>query len=151
MNGKRLSERCKPICSVTEMVRSLGLSRARFYQLQKEGIFPQPIYDIRTHRPFFDTHLQEVCHAVRQTGIGHNGQYILFYSPRQNNGDKPARRKGRSNSQYGELVATLNNMGLAVNCGEVAEAVGQLYPEGFDHQDMGVVIRELFRFFKGRA
>ena len=126
------------------------MSRARFYQLQKEGIFPQSLYDIRTRRPFFDVRLQEICHEVRQTGIGFNGQYILFYSPRKNNGDKPTKRKARSNSQYSELVATLNNMDLHVNHGEVAEAVEQLYPKGFGEQDMGVVIRELFRFLKTR-
>ena len=150
MNSKKLSTSCKPICSVTDLVKSLGMSRARFYQLQKEGIFPHPIYDTRTRRQFFDVRLQEICHEVRQTGIGFNGHYILFYSPRKNNGDKPARRKSRSNSQYRELVMTLNNMGLAVNHDEVAEAVKELYPEDYDKQDMGVVIRELYRFLKGR-
>ena len=43
---------------------------------------------------------------------------------------------------------TLNNMNLNVNHGEVAEAVRELYPQGLDNQDTGVVIRELFRFFK---
>ena len=43
---------------------------------------------------------------------------------------------------------TLNNMNLNVNHGEVTEAVKELYPKGFDEQDTGAVIRDLFRFFK---
>ena len=151
MSNRRLSSSRKPICSVTELVRSLGMSRARFYQLQREGFFPQAIYDLRTRRPFFDTRLQEICHEVRQTGIGFNGHYILFYSARNNNEDKPTKRKTRTNSQYGELVATLNGMGLEVNHSQVEQAVQAQYPDGIEKEDMGIVIRELFRFLKGRV
>ena len=104
-----------------------------------------PIYDIRTKRPFYDVHLQQICHEVRATGIGFNGRYILFYSPRKNSSDKPVKK---SNSKHRELVMTLNNMDLSVNHGEVAQAVKELYPQGYDEKDTGTVIRELFRFFK---
>ena len=140
----------KPIISIGDMAKVLGHSRARFWQLQKAMIYPPPIYDIRTKRPFYDANLQQICHEIRETGIGFNGRYILFYSPRKNNSDRPT-RKTKSNSQHRELVMTINNMGLNVNHGEVAQAVKELYPEGFGQQDTGVVIRELFRFFKGQA
>lgn len=142
-NGKH---RIKPIISIGDMAKALGHSRARFWQLQKAMIYPPPIYDVRTRRPFYDARLQVVCHEIRESGIGFNGRYILFYSPRKNNSDKPTRKK--SNSKNRELVMTLNNMNLNVNHGEVEEAVKELYPQGFDNQDTGVVIRELFRFFK---
>ncbi|MBW8039234.1 MAG: hypothetical protein FVQ85_04470 [Planctomycetes bacterium] len=143
MNNKNMSN-IKPIISIGDLAKALNHSRARFYQLQKEMIYPPPLYDIRTKRPFYDAHLQQICHEVRASGIGWNGRYILFYSPRKNNSDRPTRK---SNSKNRELVMTLNNMGLHVSHGEVADAVKELYPQGFN-QDTGVVIRELFRFFK---
>ena len=144
-----LSENRKPICSVTDLVKSLGMSRARFYQLQKEGIFPRALYDPRTNRPFFDTTLQEICHEVRETGIGFNGHYILFYSRRKNNSDKPAKRR-KTNSQYSDLMETLKQMGLDVPNDQIDQAVQELYPQGLAQEDMGIVVRELFRFLKGK-
>ncbi len=154
MNRRKLSK-TKAVCSVTEMAQSIGLSRARFYQLQRENIFPHPLYDIRTRRPFFDVTLQEMCHEVRETGIGCNGNYILFYSPRKNisgssqKGSGLKSRRGR-NSQYSELVDTLGQMGLDVAPDQVQEAVAARYPDGIENEDQGVVIREIFRFLKKR-
>jgi hypothetical protein len=144
-NGKQAN--IKPIISIGDLAKALNHSRARFYQLQKEMIYPPPLYDIRTKRPFYDAHLQQICHEVRETGIGFNGRYILFYSPRKNDPNKPT-RKTKSDVKNRELVMTLNNMDLNVNHGEVAEAVKELYPKGFEEQDTGAVIRDLFRFFK---
>jgi hypothetical protein len=125
-NGKQAN--IKPIISIGDLAKALNHSRARFYQLQKEMIYPPPLYDIRTKRPFYDAHLQQICHEVRETGIGFNGRYILFYSPRKNDPNKPT-RKTKSDVKNRELVMTLNNMDLNVNHGEVAEAVKELYPK----------------------
>jgi hypothetical protein len=88
MNGKLMPESCqKAVYSVSETAHSVGLSRARFYQLVEAGVFPTPIYDIRTRRPYYTAELQEICKKIRQTNIGQNGLPILFYSPRQNLSD----------------------------------------------------------------
>jgi hypothetical protein len=42
-------------------------------------------------------------------------------------------------------------MGLEVSDEQVAEAVGAVFPEGINGQDMGVVVREIFRFIKNRT
>jgi len=68
----------KAVCSVTEMAGKLGLSRARFYQLQKTGVFPAPVYCVRTKRPLYPLDLQQECLDTRKTGIGHNGQPIVL-------------------------------------------------------------------------
>lgn len=156
MNGKKLLK-LRAVCSVSQMASALDHSRARFYQLQREGIYPPPIYNIRTRRPFFDTRLQQICQEVRETGIGWMGQYVLFYAPRNNitnssqkgSSARTGRKSGR-NSQYQELVETLNCMGLETTSVQVQEAVETLYPEGMKHEDQGVVIREIFRFLKKR-
>jgi hypothetical protein len=144
----------KPIISVGDMAKILGHSRARFYQLQRQQIYPMPLYDIRTKRPFYDARLQKICHDVRETGIGCNGQYILFYSPRKTSATKVQKSSGSMvqkkeiSAEYQELVDTLNQMGVEVSGEQVSEAVGKLYPDGLQKKDMGVVVREVFCHFR---
>ena len=151
MSRPRQLSSLKPIISVGEMAQALGHSRARFYQLQGT-IYPPPIYDVQTRRPFYDAHLQQVCQHIRQTGMGWNGQYMLFYSSRLNSAQTPAsrspRRTSRINQESRELTETLNSMGLSVSASQVEQAVKELYPEGLAAEDEGIVIRELFRNLK---
>ena len=157
MNRKKLSN-MKAVCSVSEMAQKLELSRARFYQLQNVGAFPPPIYSIKTRRPFYDIRLQQICFEIRETGIDFSGEYILFYSARKNTSDNPRKsstsnngRRSGKNSQYQELIETLGMMGLEVNYVQVQEAVKELYPDGIEAEDQGVVVREIFRFLKKRV
>jgi len=136
----------KAICSVTELTKKLDLSRARFYQLQKMGVFPMPIYCIRTKRPFYPLELQKKCIDIRKTGIGLNGQATIFYASRKNVHQKSP---GQLDHHYEELADILSQMGLNVACNKVRKAVKALYPTGLAQcSDEGMVIRELFRYFK---
>jgi len=136
----------KAICSVTELTRKLALSRARFYQLLEIGVFPGPIYCIRTKRPFYPPDLQQECIKIRKTGIGRDGRPVLFYSPRQNKTDKS---QNQPDYNYKELTDTLRRMGLNVTCDDVKIAVKALYPEKLAQSPAeGKVIGELFRHFK---
>ena len=56
--GVKMSDETKAIVTVSEMARMCGLSRARFYQLQKAGIFPPPERNAETDRPFYSEELQ---------------------------------------------------------------------------------------------
>ena len=136
----------KAVCSVTELTKKLGLSRARFYQLQKMGVFPMPIYCTRTKRPFYPLELQQKCIDIRKTGIGLNGQATIFYASRKNISQKSPSQLGH---QYEELADILSQMGLNVTCNKVRHAVKALYPAGLAQcPDEGMVIRDLFRYFK---
>jgi len=77
-----MSEETKAIVTVSQMARMVGLSRARFYQLQKAGAFPPPLYAVETRRPIYDEELQKVCLEVRRRNCGVNGKPILFYARR---------------------------------------------------------------------
>lgn len=133
----------KAVCSVTEMAKKLGLSRARFYQLQKMGVFPKPVYCTRTKRPFYPLDLQQQCIRIRKTGIGHNGQPLVFYSLRK---DKSQCQPG---PDYKQLTDTLRQMGLNVKLNTVDNSVKVLYPKGLpSHTDEGTVIRDLFRYLR---
>jgi hypothetical protein len=136
----------KAICSVTEMARNLGLSRARFYQLQNLGVFPRPVYCVRSKRPFYPLDLQQKCMDVRRTGVGSDGRPILFNSRRKNSSKKPQHGPEQKCQQ---LTDILNQMGLKVSSGKVRDAVKVLYPEGLTERSAeDTVIRDLFRYFE---
>jgi len=146
MASKLLSEsNMKAACSVTEMTKTLGLSRARFYQLQKQGYFPLPLYCIQTRKPYYDKTLQKKCLQVRQMGIGFNNHPILFNNPRQ---AQPSIKKPKSDKKHPDLADALKKMGMDIGHNQLQQAINSLYPGGLDDKDEGVVIRELFRHFK---
>ncbi len=150
MNNKKLSDNnFKAVCSVTELCRNLKLSRAQFYNLQNMGVFPKGLKDERTGRPYFDTDLQRACLQIRSSGMAHNGQPYLFYSPRTNPGKPRSKRDKSVNNKYKDYASTLEQMGLEASVEQISNALVELYPDGSGNIDEGVVIRELFRHLKG--
>ena len=144
MSTKKLSI-SKQIFSITEMAMNCNLSRARFYQLLGTGFFPKPLHDDRSKRPYYNLDLQQKCLEARQSGIGCDGSFMLFYSPRKK-GTKP--RVKKVNPQTKELTETLGGMGLEITIEQVQQSLPELYPDGTDGVDQGVMIRELFRHLK---
>lgn len=139
----------KAVVSVAEMARMVGLSRARFYQLANEGVFPSPLYDINTRRPFFTEEMQATCLEVRRRNCGINGRAVLFYAARI--GSAVATTKARKKTptpksgQFNELVEGLRCLGLTtVTANQVESAVREVYPKGVDGIDQGTVLRAVF-------
>ena len=73
----------KTAISVTEMSKDLGLSRARFYQLLNQGIFPKPLYSEETKRPFYDLELQKNLPRCSQDELRDQWEadFVLFGTP----------------------------------------------------------------------
>ncbi len=137
----------KEIVTVTEMARMCRLSRARFYQLIGEGIFPSPSRNQKTRRPFFDREKQEQCLLVRRTNLGTNGKAVMFYGCRLESRPQPASKRKRlpnSRSPYSknrqdkaikELRQGLAQLGVAnVTDVEIRQALIEAYPDG--HRDV---------------
>ena len=140
----------KAVCSVTELAKRLDLSRARFYQLQKMGVFSRPVYCPRTRRPFYTLSLQNECMRIRKTGIGRNGRPVIFYARRK---DKSAKDQQWLNPEFErfcqELTGILKQMGLGVTHSQVRKAVKVLHPKGLEQYAIeGTIIRNLFSYFK---
>jgi hypothetical protein len=104
--------------------------------------------------------LQQVCHTVRDTNIGYDGHPILFYTPRKkgdlsqnSSSSAEKRKKSASNPQCQELADALINMGLSnVDLQQIQEALNNLFPrQPLNTLDHGLVIRQLYRYFKTRA
>jgi predicted AlkP superfamily phosphohydrolase/phosphomutase len=145
MNAKKISI-SKPIVSILELCQILQLSRARYYQLVESGFFPKPLIDDRSKRPYYDADLQAKCIEARHTGIGANGSYLLFYSPRKKETVAHVGKK-KVDAQIQELTETLESMGLDVTAKQIQEALSQLFPDGTE-QDQGLIIRQLYRHLK---
>ena len=146
MNNKKIS---KAIVSIKEISEILNLSRSRFYQLLQVGFFPKPKYDERSKRPYYNLELQQKCLECRQSGIGIDGSYMLFYSPRKKETVSHMRNK-KIDPMVKEIVETLQTMGLEVTVEQVQQGLSELYPDGIGEIDQGVVVRELFRYFKSQ-
>ena len=146
MSNKKLSI-SKQIVSMTEIAKMLQLSRARFYQLLEQGFFPKPLYDERSKRPYYDLALQKKILESRKSGIGVDGSFMLFYSPRKKETVSHI-RKQKIDPVVKEFVETLQEMGLQTTVKQVQQGLTEIYPDGVGDQEQGVVIRELFRYLK---
>jgi len=138
----------KSVVSVAEMAHMTGLSRARFYQLVNEGIFPHPIYSVHTRRPYYSAEMQAVCMDVRKRNCGINGKPILFYAVRHPVGVQPRPVKPKAvpkqKSQYADLLDGLRSLGLEITAGQVEPVISELFPNGIQNLDSGEVIRTVF-------
>lgn len=145
----QMNEESKTVLSVSEMARLVGLSRQRFHQLVGT-IFPFPLYDVATRRPFYPEDLQQVCLEVRKRNCGINGRRVMFYSGHRPRDAKPAARRMRpaKKRQYVAISDGLTALGLSVRDDQVAAAVTTLFPSGIDGTPPGEVLREVFLFLK---
>jgi hypothetical protein len=133
------------------MARMVGLSRARFYQLQKAGIFPAPSY--QAGRPVYTEDQQQVCLEVRRKNRGINGEAVLFYARRR--AIEPSKRKKRAdppparNKDIASLLDGLNALGLTTaTAAQVVEVTKQLFPQGTKGHDQAEVLRAVFLHLK---
>jgi len=140
MNDKIMT---KIAVSVSEMASMCGLSRQRFHQLMTAGVFPAPLYDVSTRRPFFDQLMQETCLIVRKRNMGVNGQAVLFYTQRNVRGTAVPKR--RSSKQHAELIESLKALGLqGIVPSQVEATIKQVFPQGIAGVDQAEVIRRVF-------
>ena len=159
MNKQQSSDNLGAVCNVSTLCKILGLSRARFYQLQQKGKFPFPVFDIHTRRPFFTRQLQDICLEIRSSGIAYDDTYILFNasqhrldSSQNKQISKTNKQPVAQNSKIIEVSETLRQMGIQ-NCtySDVEVAIKRLHPtESVETIDTGILVGELFRHFRNK-
>ncbi len=135
------------IYSISAICRLLKLSRGQFYNLQKKGIFPPSLKDERTGRSYFNEELKNICIEIKKTGVGYNQQYHLFYETRK----KPTVRKHNNNieDKYSDIIEMLKQMGLSGIFNEdISSALSQIYSDSNIPEDEGILVSELFKYFK---
>ncbi len=145
-----MSDRSTAVVSVAGMARMVGLSRQRFHQLVAEGVFPPPLYDVRTRRPHYTEEMQKVCMAVRERNVGVNGRVVLFYARRppsvtQAKSKTQGSASSRKPRSHSGLIEGLKGLGLAtVTETDVAGALQKLYPSGTAAVGEAEVLRSVF-------
>ena len=75
------------IMSVSKAAKEVRLSRARFYQLIKCGVFPPPLYRTADRCPYYTDELFNECLKIRESGIGRNGNHVIFQIRGKNKGE----------------------------------------------------------------
>jgi len=138
--------------SVSGIAKMLRLSRARFYQLVKENVFPTPVYDIRTQRPYYTDEQQRVCLEVRKLNLGINGRPILFYSRRKAPFKTPKttsashrKTKDKQSSRWGNIIEGLKSLGLeGIKSSQIEAIISSNYPSGTEEIDGGELLRTCY-------
>ena len=139
----------KEICPVKKMIAMLGMSKARFYQHLKNGVFPPPVYSFYTKQPFYPENLQNRCMDIRRTGIGYNGIPVLFYTPRK---AENCKSEGKSNNDYREIIEALKNVNIKVTDKDIKATLRELNITTFTkgHID-GEFFKKLINYFTQRV
>ena len=68
----------KAAATVTEVAAMCQLSRSRFYELVRAGVFPEPVQNGATKAPIYVRERIEKCLEIRQTGVGLDGKIVVF-------------------------------------------------------------------------
>ena len=150
MNSNNPEPKKAAIC-IKEQATLVGLSRQRFMMLVKAGVFPAPLYDVATRRPFFSEELQSQCVAVRKKNVGINGKVVMFYA-RRPTGTRPTPKSKKMETTatdvkaLSDILLGVRGLGLATaTAAQVRKAVEQLYPQGIAGVDLGKVAGDVFR------
>lgn len=140
----------KVVISISEMASLVGLSKSRFYFLIQAGIFPPPVRNASCKRLVYDLELQARVLSVKKTGIGANGQPVLFNRKHKKNSPKVRQSRQQATSDHAEMVEALKSLGLVTTAGAVQAALDELYPNGHAEVEEGEVIRRVFLHLQTR-
>ena len=143
----------KAAYSVAETAALCGISRARFYDHIRSGAMPPPVYCVRTRRPLYLADVVALCVRVRETNVGWDGRYVLFYDrqpacPPSTTAPAPCRSGRRVTSAPDplaqEMAETLKAMGVRSSDNVVAAAIGRQCPSGVSEATFEADLRAVF-------
>jgi hypothetical protein len=144
----------KVAITVSEMADLCRISRSRFYELMKAGVFPKPVQHPSSMRPLYDVNLIAKCLEIRATGQGLTGPVLFNRKSKKVGQPKPkAERPAKSPSvdpASETLVDAIKALGLTTSPQAVSEAVATLYPSGITGVEQGDVIRKTFLHLQGK-
>jgi len=140
LNGARIT--------VVRAAELASMHPAHFRRLVRRGVFPAPKRTAKG-RPYFDYDLLGVVALVLRSGVGQNGEEILFYRRRSKSG--PAKQRARRvqpaavvDGYLADLAEGLRQVGVAEDMlkpdklqAALTEAFGQERP------DLAVAIPDL--------
>lgn len=132
----------KAAVSVSAVCRQLGMSRSQFYLHVSRGTFHAPLRLPSNQRPYYTASMVEDIVKARETGVGVNGEYVLFYDrqPIQNSG---------ASQDHSSLMEGLKNLGLVgLTQQQIEAALAHCFPRGRQGHDESDILRTVFRHLK---
>ncbi len=136
----------KAAVSVSSVCRLLKMSRSQFYFHVRRGTFHAPLRLPSNQRPYFTASMVEDIIKARETGIGVNNEFVLFYE-RQPTGTKTENKQPKAD--HTALVEGLSLLGLtSVTTEQVEAALIACFPKGTSGQDEAALLRTVFRHLK---
>jgi predicted DNA-binding transcriptional regulator AlpA len=112
--------------TLAELCEVLGISKSRFYALQKKGVFPEP--QRAGNRPVFDQQQVEQCVGVVRSRVGLNGEPVLIRC--RTVADSSKNRPATVKVKHEEMIASLQSLGVTANAVQVEAALKSLPDEG---------------------
>jgi predicted DNA-binding transcriptional regulator AlpA len=132
----------KAAVSVSAVCRQLSMSRSQFYLHVNRGTFHAPLRLPTNQRPYYTASMVEDIVKARETGVGVNGEYVLFY-------DRQPIQKSGSSQDHSSLMEGLKNLGLVgLTHQQVEAALVHCFPKGRQGHDESDVLRTVFRHLK---
>lgn len=139
----KLENPMKAAVSVSSLCRVLKISRSQFYFHVKRGTFSAPLRLPSNNRPYYTASMVEDIIRARETGIGVNGEYVLFYER------QPKAEGTKPRADHSALLEGLAALGLTtISPEQVEAALAVCYPKGTSGQDEATVLRAVFRHLK---
>lgn len=139
----KLENPMKAAMSVSGLCRILKISRSQFYFHIKRGTFHAPLRLASNQRPYFTASMVEDILKARETGVGVNGEFVLFYDR------QPKAEVKDAKPDHTGLLEGLAALGLnSVTTAQVEAALTTCFPKGTTGQEEATVLRTVFRHLK---
>ena len=143
---QKLENPMKAATSLSSLCRLLKMSRSQMYVHIRKKTFHAPLRLASNNRPYFTASMVEDIIKARETGVGVNGEFVIFYE-RQPNTKKIEDKKPKAD--HSALVEGLSLLGLTnVTTEQVEAALIACFPKGTTGQDEANVLRTVFRHMK---
>jgi len=140
---QKIENPMKAAVSVSSVCRLLQMSRSQFYFHVNRGTFGVPLRLPSNQRPYYTAAMVEDIIKARETGIGVNGEYVLFYDRHPKAEVKDAK------PDHTALLEGLGALGLtSTTAAQVESAMAVCFPKGTTGQDEANVLRVVFRHLK---
>lgn len=136
----------KAAISVSSLCRLLRMSRSQFYFHVKKGTFHVPLRLASNNRPYYTASMVEDVLKARETGVGVNGEFVIWYERRSHvTKAEPKMPK----PDHSGLLEGLALLGLhSVSEEQVEAALAVCFRKGTTGLDEASVLRTIFRHLK---
>jgi len=132
----------KAAVSVSEVCRQLRMSRSQFYLHVERGTFHAPLRLQSNQRPYYTASMVEDILNARQTGVGVNKEYVLFY-------ERLVMQKSGEPKNHSSLIEGLKTLGvIGVTNQQIDAALSVCFQKGTQGQSESDVLRTVFRHLK---